>query len=86
MKKVRITVVRKACYPDLMEKYENPIEHACDIAEGAVFIANGLAETGWIVRECMGVHVPVRHGAGTRRGELLRWLDEESHECNDKLQ
>ena len=41
MKKVRITAVRKASYPDLMEKYENPIEHACDIAEGAVFIANG---------------------------------------------
>ena len=41
MKKVRITVVRKACYPDLMEKYENPIEHACDIEAGAVFIANG---------------------------------------------
>jgi hypothetical protein len=36
MKKVRITVVRKACYPDLMEKYENPIEHACDIEEGTV--------------------------------------------------
>jgi len=29
MKKVRITTVRKACYPDLMEQYENPIEHAC---------------------------------------------------------
>lgn len=41
MKKVRITVVRKACYPNLMEKYENPIEHACDIEEGQVFIANG---------------------------------------------
>ena len=41
MKKVRITVMRKACYPDLMEKYENPMEHACDIEEGAVFIANG---------------------------------------------
>ena len=25
----------------LMEKYENPIEHACDIKEGDVFIANG---------------------------------------------
>ena len=29
MKKVRITAVRKASYPDLMEKYENPIQHAC---------------------------------------------------------
>ena len=41
MKKVRITVMRKASYPDLIEKYENPIEHACDVQEGQVFIANG---------------------------------------------
>ena len=32
MKKCKITVMRKACYKDLMEKYENPMEHACDIA------------------------------------------------------
>ena len=41
MKKIKITVMRKACYPDLMEQYENPIEHACDVQEGQVFIANG---------------------------------------------
>ncbi len=41
MKKCRITVMRKANYTDLSEKYENPIEHACDVEEGQVFIANG---------------------------------------------
>mgnify|MGYP003291840138 CR=1 FL=1 len=41
MKKIRITAIRKACYPDLMAQYENPIEHACDIEEGQVWIANG---------------------------------------------
>ena len=41
MKKIRITVLRKACYRDLMEKYENPILHACDMSEGQVFISNG---------------------------------------------
>ena len=41
MKKCRITVMRKACYQDLMEQYENPIEHACDVEVGQVFIANG---------------------------------------------
>ena len=41
MKKVKITVMRKASYPDLMEQYENPIEHACGVQEGQVFIANG---------------------------------------------
>lgn len=41
MKKVRITVMRITRYEDLMEKYENPIEHPCDMSEGQVFIANG---------------------------------------------
>ena len=41
MKKVRITVKKMACYPDLMEQYENPIEHACHMQLGQVFIANG---------------------------------------------
>lgn len=42
MKKVKITVMRVACYKDLMEKYENPIEHACNMKVGQVFIANGV--------------------------------------------
>ena len=44
MKKVRITAVRKASYPDLMEKYENPIQHACDVDEGQVWFANGWSK------------------------------------------
>ncbi len=53
MKKCKITVIRKACYPDLMEKYENPIQHACDVEEGQVFISEngarpeGLCESAW---------------------------------------
>ena len=41
MKKCRITVMKVARYDDLIEKYENPIEHACDMKEGQIFIANG---------------------------------------------
>ena len=41
MKKCRITVMRMARYQDLMERYENPMEHPCDLREGQVFIANG---------------------------------------------
>ena len=33
MKKCKITVMRIACYRDLIAKYENPIEHACDMEE-----------------------------------------------------
>ena len=42
MKKCRITVMKKTRHDDLIEKYENPIEHACDLSEGMVFIANGF--------------------------------------------
>ncbi|MGI6406836.1 MAG: TIGR04076 family protein [Syntrophaceticus sp.] len=53
MKKVRITVMKTACYRDLIEKYENPITHACDMKEGQVFIANswqkpdGMCDSAW---------------------------------------
>ena len=43
MQKVRITVKKIASYPDLMEEYENPIEHACSMKLGQTFIANGWA-------------------------------------------
>ncbi len=33
--------MKTACYKDLIEKYENPITHDCDMVEGQVFIANG---------------------------------------------
>ena len=60
MKKIRITVMRRTEYTDLMELYENPIEHACDMKVGQVFIANGwerpdgLCPTAW---ECMSPYV-----------------------------
>lgn len=53
MKKCRITVMRKARYDDFIQQYENPIEHACDVEEGQVFVAidgekpEGLCESAW---------------------------------------
>ena len=53
MKSVRITVVRKADYRDLQEKYENPIAHACDLEEGQVFVCTewkkpeGMCDSAW---------------------------------------
>ena len=41
MKKCRITVMKVAKYEDLIEQYENPIAHACEMKEGQIFIANG---------------------------------------------
>lgn len=53
MKNVRITAIRRTCYPDLMEKYENPIQHACDVEEGMVWVSEngekpaGLCDSAW---------------------------------------
>lgn len=53
MKKVKITVVRKVHYVDLSDRYENPIDHACDIEQGQTFVAvdaqrpEGLCESAW---------------------------------------
>ena len=53
MKKVKITVMRIACYQDLINQYENPIEHACEMKVGQVFIAhgyqkpNGFCDSAW---------------------------------------
>jgi uncharacterized repeat protein (TIGR04076 family) len=48
MKKVKITAIRKACHRDLMELYENPIEHACDVQLGQVWIShNGQMPEGF---------------------------------------
>lgn len=53
MKKVKITVMRIAKYDDLIQKYENPIEHACLMKLGQVFIADGyqkprdFCESAW---------------------------------------
>ena len=53
MKNVKITVMKKACYKDLIEKYENAIEHSCQMEEGEVFITNGcnmpdnFCESAW---------------------------------------
>lgn len=55
MKTVKITAIRKICYPDLMEEYENLIEHAFDIQEGQVWLANvwqkpdGMCDSAWKV-------------------------------------
>ena len=53
MNKVRITAIRQTVYSDLMEQYENPIEHKCDVKEGQQWISvdgscpTGLCPSAW---------------------------------------
>ena len=57
MKDVKITVMRKCEYLDLMEQYENPIEHTCDMMIGSVFISKnaekpeGMCDAAWYVMQ-----------------------------------
>lgn len=41
MRKCRISVMKISRHDDLIEKYENPISHTCDMKEGQIFISNG---------------------------------------------
>lgn len=53
MKTVKITAIRRTVYDDLIEQYENPIEHACDITIGQVFLSengqkpDGFCDSAW---------------------------------------
>ena len=39
MNKIRITAVRQTEYKDLMAKYENAIEHTCDVRIGQEWVS-----------------------------------------------
>ena len=53
MKTVKISAVRKADYKDLQARYENPIEHTCDVREGMTWLSvdgqrpEGMCEEAW---------------------------------------
>ena len=53
MKDVRITVMRITTYPDLITRFENPIEHTCDMILGRSFISidgkkpEGFCDSAW---------------------------------------
>lgn len=87
MKKVRITVMRIACYTDLMEKYENPISDACNMKEGQVFVANGwqkpvgLCDSAW---ESMSAFVmALAHGGEDFYNGWMKNKKSAMISCND---
>ena len=89
MKKVRITAIRKACYPDLMEKYETPIQHACCVEEGAVWIANGwekpegFCDSAWY--SISAFVMTLAHGGGNFYDGWMKNPKSAMISCNDGL-
>ena len=51
--KVKITAVRQTVYDDLIARYENPIEHTCDVRIGQQWISvdrkcpEGFCDSAW---------------------------------------
>ena len=87
MKKVRITVMRISEYRDLMERFENPIEHACGMREGMVFTANGwerpegFCESAW---ETVSPFVmTLAHGGGNFYDGWMKNKKSAMISCND---
>ena len=87
MKKVRITVIRKACYRDLSARYENPIEHACDLSEGQVFVSvdgqrpEGFCESAWGVMRSFVEELA--RGGGDFYGGWMKDPHSAMISCND---
>lgn len=87
MKKVKITVMRTASYRDLIERYENPIQHACEMREGQVFVANGWERPeGFCVSawESMSPFVmTLAHGGGDFYDGWMKDKKSAMISCND---
>ena len=87
MKKVRITVMRAARYDDLIQRYENPIAHACGMQEGQVFLANGwqrpegFCDSAW---ETLSPFVmTLAHGGGDFYDGWMKNKKSAMISCND---
>ena len=72
---------------DLIAQYENPIQHACDLKEGQVFVANGWERPeGFCVSawDSMSPFVmTLAHGGGDFYGGWMKNKKSAMISCND---
>lgn len=87
MKKCRITVMRRASYPDLSEQYENPVEHACDLSEGQTFLSLdaqkpvGFCDSAW--QSVQPFVFALAHGGGNFYDGWMKDPRSAMISCND---
>ena len=79
--------MKTAKYDDLIEQFENPIEHACDMKVGQIFIANGwekpanMCESTW---ESMSAFVmTLAHGGENLYDGWMKNRKSAMITCND---
>ena len=87
MKKVKITAITRAEHADLIEKYENPNEHACDTTLGQIFISvdgkrpDGLCGEAW--ESMRKFVVALAEGGGDFYGGWMKNPHSAMISCND---
>ena len=87
MNKVRITVMKMARYDDLIEKYENPLENACDMQLGKVFVSvdgampEGFCESAW--ETLLPFVTELSRGGGDFYGGWMKNRKSAMLSCND---
>ena len=79
--------MRRAWYDDLIEQYENPMEHACGMSVGQVFVANGwekpegFCDSAW---DSLSPFVmALAHGAQDFYGGWMKNKKSAMISCND---
>ena len=79
--------MRKTEYPDLSARYENPIEHACDLKVGDIFYSidgekpQGLCDSAW---ESMALFVQeLANGGGNFFNGWMKNKHSAMISCND---
>ncbi len=87
MKNIKITAVKQVEHTDLMELYENPLEHACDIKIGNTYISfcgkkpEGFCDSAW---ESMEKFVlALANGKGNFFGDWMKNPYSAMISCND---
>ena len=84
---VRITVMRKAAYKDLMAEHEKPMENACSMAEGMVFISrHGLRPEAFCENAWPALEPFVKElcrGGGNFYGNWMKNPKSAMISCND---
>ena len=88
MKKVKITVIRRSVYTDLIKEYESPLTSPCRTKMGAVFYSEngerpeGLCEIAW--EETLAPFVKkLAEGGGSFYGEWMKNPHSAMVSCND---
>ncbi|MCR5232106.1 MAG: TIGR04076 family protein [Acholeplasmatales bacterium] len=86
MKTIKITVIRRAEYRDLMELYENELEEECCMTIGSTYIINDLVKPSGFCNVAWNILIPFIKSLDAGNEIFPGWMkNKESYmvSCND---